>query len=183
MNCYRENRDYIGVASHIFQGKPIKMSEKYLESCAKSIEKASLILEEGDGALYLGGPDEIWCGTASEYDHIISVSERGHVSHESIKSLTSWDIHDYEDLYHVKINTIFDKVTADIHELIENGKKVYVHCFIGKSRAASIVVAYVIKYGNLGWIEAKELVENKRQICINPGFNEQLSEYELSLRQ
>jgi len=49
-----------------------------------------------------------------------------------------------------------------IHELIEQGKKVFVHCRVGRGRAPLIAIYYLMKYHNLHLLEAIIYVKSRR---------------------
>lgn len=59
------------------------------------------------------------------------------------------------------------------------GRKCLVHCKMGKSRSASVVIAFVMKTYNWSLQKALDFVKSKRS-CINPndGFMKQLEIYE-----
>ena len=80
--------------------------------------------------------------------------------------------------------------------LVQNGGKILVNCFVGSSRSATVVVAYLImcrwgrsvynfKYTTivrgLSLEEALVTIKNKRDIKPNPGFLEQLLKLEADL--
>jgi protein-tyrosine phosphatase len=66
-----------------------------------------------------------------------------------------------------------------INEAINNKGKVYVHCAMGISRSASVVIGYLMYVNKLTYDDAFEFVYNKRkQICPNKGFVKQLQEFE-----
>jgi len=52
--------------------------------------------------------------------------------------------------------------------------KVMVHCKLGSSRSAAIVLAYLMLKRHLPAPEAVSLVRSKREICPNDGFLQQL---------
>lgn len=62
----------------------------------------------------------------------------------------------------------------------EKGSKVLVHCKMGISRSASVVIAYAMKAFNMSLEEALSLVKKKRS-CIKPNkaFCGQLKTYEV----
>ncbi len=74
----------------------------------------------------------------------------------------------------VAISTFFD----DAIKYIDDGKKVYVHCVFGKSRSASIVIAYVAVKFNMNFVDAYNYVYERRN-CIDPSlvFKLQLASY------
>ncbi|OQV13404.1 hypothetical protein BV898_12356 [Hypsibius exemplaris] len=64
------------------------------------------------------------------------------------------------------------------------GGRVLVHCLMGVSRSASVVLAYLVKYRGMSLEEAHELVRRQRpMISPNRGFWEQLSLFEKEFRR
>ncbi|XP_027317226.2 dual specificity protein phosphatase 19 [Anas platyrhynchos] len=68
-------------------------------------------------------------------------------------------------------------------EFIEKAKNqdgvVLVHCNAGVSRAAAIVIGFLMNSERLNFASAYSLVKNARPaVCPNPGFMEQLHKYE-----
>ncbi|CAI2369738.1 unnamed protein product [Moneuplotes crassus] len=60
-----------------------------------------------------------------------------------------------------------------------SGSKILVHCAMGKSRSATIVIMYIMKKFKLPFKTAFKLVSLRREkIDINPGFIEKLKEFE-----
>lgn len=58
-------------------------------------------------------------------------------------------------------------------------KPVLFHCYMGVSRSASLVIAYLMYARQLGYIEAFRVVKMQRgQISPNRNFRKQLLEYE-----
>lgn len=66
-----------------------------------------------------------------------------------------------------------------IRRCIAENKNILVHCYAGISRSASIVIAFLMNYYKLSFINSYQYVKSKRNI-INPnsGFIFQLKEYE-----
>lgn len=61
----------------------------------------------------------------------------------------------------------------------EEGSKVLVHCKMGISRSASVVIAYVMKANNWNLKKALRFVKDKRQsIRPNENFLRQLEVYQ-----
>ncbi|KAF2358287.1 DEK C-terminal [Trinorchestia longiramus] len=73
----------------------------------------------------------------------------------------------------------WDETYRYINAIKERGSKVLVHCKMGISRSASVVIAYAMKALNLTLGGATELVKNKRS-CVKPNnaFAVQLKTYE-----
>lgn len=63
------------------------------------------------------------------------------------------------------------KVNPKIDKLINANKNVLVCCVAGKSRSASIVTLYLhYKYPTLSYEELMDVINKKRSISLNPGF-------------
>lgn len=72
----------------------------------------------------------------------------------------------------------FDDTYNFISSALENGGTVFVHCYFGVSRSASVVIAYIMKKYQIDYQEAFKRVKSKRSIvCPNRGFVSQLIMY------
>ena len=58
-----------------------------------------------------------------------------------------------------------DRAVDTLHELIQQGKRVLVHCRAGVSRSPSVVAAYLAKYQGHTFNSALEVVKNGRSIA------------------
>lgn len=157
--------------------------EPYLERYVKSVVPPTTILEKGSGKLILGGIDVVKSGEASRFDHVISVICLDHLVqflHSSIaqNQIQKRQHYDIDDDHRQKISDILDVIADDISTSLNEGKTVYVHCFMGISRSASMVVAYLVKHENMTLQEAIDFVKEKRRIGINLNFKEQLQKWE-----
>ncbi|XP_021757100.1 dual specificity protein phosphatase 1-like isoform X2 [Chenopodium quinoa] len=77
----------------------------------------------------------------------------------------------------------FDECIDFIDEAKRSGGGVLVHCFAGKSRSVTIILAYLIKKHGMTLSQALEYVRSKRrQASPNAGFLQQLQKYEQSLQ-
>ena len=80
-------------------------------------------------------------------------------------------------LFHLKGSEImnmyrfFPKITDIIHSYLTKNKIVFVHCYAGKQRSASIIVAYLMKYLNISLKNSIKLLESKRAIVFKPLVN------------
>ncbi|XP_014770907.1 dual specificity protein phosphatase 19 [Octopus bimaculoides] len=87
------------------------------------------------------------------------------------------------DLPDTKIVDIFDEAFAFIEEGRSSGC-VLVHCNAGISRAASIVIGYLMKTEGMSFSDSFWYVKGKRPVVHpNFGFVDQLRDYEIFLRQ
>ena len=93
----------------------------------------------------------------------------------------------------ILIPTVDDDIAVDIYShfynavdfidsaLSKNGK-VFVHCYAGISRSASIILAYLMAIKKYTLEDAHDLLLSKRKICDpNPGFMLQLTCFEWAL--
>ena len=78
----------------------------------------------------------------------------------------------------VDISKHFAETGAFIAKCIAMGESVLVHCAAGKSRSATIVAAYLIKYEGMEAYDAISYLKQKRETCDpNPGFVKRLRDY------
>ena len=78
-----------------------------------------------------------------------------------------------------RIDAHFDECFKFIRTALAQGGTVYVHCFKGVSRSASIVLAYLMKYQRMRFQRALEFLKERRSaVDPNPGFVEQLKNFE-----
>ncbi|KAJ3669617.1 hypothetical protein LUZ60_011567 [Juncus effusus] len=77
----------------------------------------------------------------------------------------------------------FEECFNFIDEAKAAGGNVLVHCFAGRSRSVTIVVAYLMKKHQMSLGSSLSLVRSKRPLAApNAGFFRQLDNYEKSLR-
>ena len=68
----------------------------------------------------------------------------------------------------IKLYTYLDNVTEYIYNSLMDNKKIFVHCYAGKQRSATIVCAYIMKYLNLSYKTSTELMKSKRIVVFTP---------------
>lgn len=79
------------------------------------------------------------------------------------------------------LTSVFEDAAAFIDEGIARGG-VVVHCVMGISRSASLVIAYVMRTKKMSYKDAYELVKKQREVIYpNDGFKGQLLKYEESI--
>ncbi|KAM8851478.1 dual specificity phosphatase 29-like isoform 1-T2 [Synchiropus picturatus] len=82
------------------------------------------------------------------------------------------------------ISQFFSSAAHFIHEALslpEN--KILVHCVMGRSRSATLVLAYLMMKHNLTVVDAIEHVRQRRCILPNHGFLKQLRALDISLQE
>jgi protein-tyrosine phosphatase len=77
---------------------------------------------------------------------------------------------------------MFEESNSYIDDIKAKNGIVFVHCLMGKSRSATLVIAYLMKTLKMKFLEAYEHVKKARKIIFpNFGFLKQLREYEKAL--
>lgn len=71
-------------------------------------------------------------------------------------------------------------VLEKMHEMLERGKTVLVHCHAGMQRSCAIVAFYLVKYYNLTLKDAMALIQEQRPVAFygHATFLPALQEYE-----
>jgi hypothetical protein len=138
----------------------------------KDNEKINYIIDN----IYLGN-----CGHSEEellelgISHIFNITPQTYRQYSSIIEY-QLPIHDALDQ---NISDLFPEVLNKIKDLIDAGKKIYVHCYAGVSRSASLVILYIMIFYRKTFEESFRYVREKR-FCVqpNPYFVQQLKEME-----
>jgi hypothetical protein len=80
------------------------------------------------------------------------------------------------------IKKYFEESFKFIDDGIKKGGNVLVHCHAGVSRSSSILIAYIMKSQKIKVDKVLEILKSKREkVSPNPGFLQQLKEYEKEL--
>ncbi|CEG45243.1 dual specificity protein phosphatase 1 isoform 2 [Plasmopara halstedii] len=83
-----------------------------------------------------------------------------------------------------RISIYFDKAFHFIHSALASGGKVLVHCFMGRSRSATIILAYLIAIHDFTLTSAlQELRRVRPQAQPNSGFYQELVSLEARHRK
>jgi len=92
----------------------------------------------------------------------------------------------FPKIFEYKCIEINDKIEEDILPIfipcidyLDSNKKTFVHCSMGKSRSASVVIAYVMFKNKINYENAFNFVKSKRDCILpNSGFVTQLNEFD-----
>ena len=102
---------------------------------------------------------------------------------ENFQNITYMNI-PIDDTSNQNIEQYFDSSYNFIEYAVNNNHNILVHCFAGKSRSASILIAYFMKKNNWSYDLSYQYLKEKRQI-INPNnfFINALKEYMIYLNK
>ncbi|XP_051273589.1 dual specificity protein phosphatase 13-like [Dicentrarchus labrax] len=78
------------------------------------------------------------------------------------------------DLPTFDLSPFFFPAAEFIHQALTSGGKVFVHCAVGVSRSAALVLAYLMIHHHLSLLSSVHCVQEKRWIFPNRGFLRQL---------
>tara|TARA_B100001094_G_scaffold294892_1_gene315838 strand:+ start:141 stop:578 length:438 start_codon:yes stop_codon:yes gene_type:complete len=83
-----------------------------------------------------------------------------------------------------KMYNYLDNISKYIYDCLMENKIIFVHCYAGKQRSATIICAYLMKYLNLSYKESSDLMKTKRIVVFTPlpNFDSALRLYEDKLR-
>lgn len=150
-----------------------------LTTCLRE-DRVPCEIEQG---LFLGS-----IGAASNKDalksrnitHILTVANALAPAHPNDFVYKVIGVADKED---TNLSQYFDECINFIDEAKRQGGGVLVHCFVGRSRSVTIVVAYLMKKHGMSLSQAMGHVKSRRpQAAPNSGFLLQLQELEKSLQ-
>ncbi|RZC39489.1 DSPc domain containing protein [Asbolus verrucosus] len=107
------------------------------------------------------GSDEYQVNTNQYYYRDAKINYLGVPGHDR----PSWNISVY-----------FEEAAKFIDQAIKGGGKVLVHCVVGISRSATLVIAYLMIYKGMNAAEALVYTFKRRRVYPNPGFLNHLAQ-------
>ncbi|XP_068183408.1 dual specificity protein phosphatase 13A-like [Antennarius striatus] len=87
------------------------------------------------------------------------------------------------DLPTFDLSAFFYPAAEFIQQVLTSGGKVFVHCAVGVSRSAALVLAYLMIHHHHSLLSATQLVQQKRWIFPNRGFLKQLIALDQKLQE
>ncbi|KAL4284043.1 hypothetical protein GQ457_16G027170 [Hibiscus cannabinus] len=137
-------------------------------------------IEEGLFLGSLGDASNKSALKSSNVTHILTVANLSVPSYPNEFVYKIIEVADRED---TNLMQYFDECFGFIDEAKRLGGGVLVHCFMGISRSATVVIAYLMKKHGMRFSRALEHVKRRRpQVSPNPGFVLQLQHFEKTLR-
>nr|XP_019949489.1 PREDICTED: dual specificity protein phosphatase 13-like [Paralichthys olivaceus] len=88
-----------------------------------------------------------------------------------------------DDAVQFILSPFFYPTARYIRAAMAMGGRVFVHCLMGVSRSATLVLAFLMIVEGLSLQEAVAAVRPHRDICPNPGFLQQLRSLDMSLER
>ena len=70
-----------------------------------------------------------------------------------------------------RLYNYFSKAVDVIHDNLNDLQTILVHCYAGRQRSASLVAAYLMKYADMNYKEAINIIRSKRAVAFTPGVN------------
>ena len=133
--------------------------------------------------------DNLYLGNLASAENIEELKKKGIKKVLSVLDSFAWPKYKESDNINHKAISISDLENQNIIQyfgeclnFIKGNDKILVHCAVGASRSASIVIAYIMWTKKMLYKEAFEFVHKKRNIiCPNFGFVDQLHLFEKEL--
>jgi len=157
-----------------FRAQPFR--EKRPISCDKVYN--GIIISNGEAVLDIAHLKSLGVThVLNTAEHHVEVSPGAY----SLNNIQYYGFH-VDDLPQANISRFFRRTTDFIHRAVESGGLVVVNCYMGLSRSATCVIAYLMMKRNMTCKKALEVISQSRKVRPNPGFLQQLSELEHTLR-
>ncbi|CAI6334919.1 unnamed protein product [Periconia digitata] len=145
------------------------------------------LVPRAGGSLYIGGLYALYQTDlirAAGITHVLSVIDYDSLLQKHFQHLKHYHIRADDDpnenlLMHFESASAYIDEGLRSESIDDEGRKknggVFVHCAMGKSRSATLVIAYLMWKFGIGWEEALEQLCEGRPVCDpNVGFKEQL---------
>jgi len=119
---------------------------------------------------------QLWLGGAPHYERDYTyIEQAGITAVVNIRAEREDDTARYErqGIAHQQLKVldimtpppeILDEGAAFIHQHVQDGGKVLVHCAKGRGRSATLLAAYLMRHENMSFAQARELMKRKRPL-------------------
>jgi len=156
-----------------------RMRKKPLtESIYDHISAPFIKLTSVDDIIYLGN-----AYNAADYYYLKNFGITGIVN--ACNEISNYFENDFEyfkidilDINNSSIYKFFDPFITFVENILENDGKIMIHCYMGSSRSAILVVLYLIKYKSYTMDDSIHFITDKRnRVNINVTYIEELKKY------
>jgi len=156
-----------------------RMRKKPLtESIYDHISAPFITLTSIDDIIYLGN-----AYNAADYYYLKNFGITGIVN--ACNEISNYFEDDFEyfkidilDINNSSIYKFFDPFITFVENILENDGKIMIHCYMGSSRSAILVVLYLIKYKSYTMDDSIHFITDKRnRVNINVTYIEELKKY------
>ena len=156
-----------------------RMRKKPLtESIYDHISAPFIKLTSIDDTIYLGN-----AYNAADYYYLKKFGITGIVN--ACNEISNYFEDDFEyfkidilDINNSSIYKFFDPFITFVENILNNNGKIMIHCYMGSSRSAILVVLYLIKYKSFTMDDSIRFITNKRnRVNINVTYIEELIKY------
>jgi protein-tyrosine phosphatase len=190
VDCY--NLDYLNISDCISLKEIIGLDQCMIQTIECENTKIDFLNEKNDiNILFIKGLEQIqhvieniYIGNSKHEEeellnlgitHVFNISKNNYREYKTITE-NKYFIDDHID---ENILLLLPVIIDKIKELQDKGEKIYVHCYAGVSRSATVVLYYLMFYHNYSLKYAIRYLRSKRMgIQPNPGFIKQLESLE-----
>jgi protein-tyrosine phosphatase len=176
--------DYLEILSPLSSASSSAASSPHPVPPTFDDQISTIPFPNGNGqVIYLGGDsgaNDLAKLTELGITHILNASDCIPNYYEHTTNITYMRV-PIADCSSVILKDYFPTVFEFITSTLESGGRILVHCFAGKSRSASFVIAYLMQHLRMNYMDAFKHVQYHRSVVEpNLGFELQLHAFEKS---
>ena len=105
--------------------------------------------------------------------HVLTIEDRG-LDCSHYKVLEKYKFKQLADMQNCNILDVLEECLEFIDDAVRESKNILVHCFMGMSRSATLVIAYIMAREKQSVKKTLDQVRKKRYVKPNMGFYKQL---------
>jgi len=129
---------------------------------------------------------QIWMGGAPtydrDYDYLLETDIKAVVDIREERE-DDRQLYSQNDIDYLKLKVLdvmvpsaeqLDQGTTFIHQHVEAGDKVLIHCAKGRGRSATMMAAYLMRYEDMSFDEARQMMVSKRSLVNIQGRHQRV---------